>query len=248
MDKQEISVIIQGPIDDRTHESIDAFKDFGEIIVSTWDDQDLRPLKKASAPFKVAISSYPPNMFFVINRGAGFYQAETTLSGLCIAEKEWAIKTRTDEIYPDLSKFLENASEFPDRFHTTNNGFWQHIPYCFSNHLFLGRTKLMKQALAEMVKYCKREDYQDLGHQESEQMFGFFLMLALGHDLRKEDWRNVFRENVFITPCSELPNHLHSGCSYFLGEGNGFKRAPNYPEGRPDGHKAVHLYSSHTQI
>ena len=39
--KKEITVVIQGPIDERTYEAVDAYQGFGEVIVSTWDNEDL---------------------------------------------------------------------------------------------------------------------------------------------------------------------------------------------------------------
>ena len=41
--KKDISILITGPLDDRTYESIDSYSDqgFEEIIVSTWDDENI---------------------------------------------------------------------------------------------------------------------------------------------------------------------------------------------------------------
>ena len=59
MDKSNISVIIQGPIDDRTYESIDSYSDqgFGEIIVSTWEDEDLSLLEKTDKEYILTTSA-----------------------------------------------------------------------------------------------------------------------------------------------------------------------------------------------
>jgi hypothetical protein len=74
-----------------------------------------------------------------------------------------------------------------------------------------------------------------------EQCFGAFFMLVLGFNIFNSDWKKVFYENVFITPCSDLPDHLHSGQT--LTDFN-FKRAPNYPNNRPDSKIIAHTKES----
>ena len=41
--KENITVVLQGPIDDRTYEAIDSYNEqgFGEVIVSTWSDENI---------------------------------------------------------------------------------------------------------------------------------------------------------------------------------------------------------------
>jgi hypothetical protein len=61
MDKSDISVIIQGPIDERTYEAIDSYSDqgFGEIIVSTWSNEDISLLDKTNKKFILKLCFYP---------------------------------------------------------------------------------------------------------------------------------------------------------------------------------------------
>ena len=55
-------------------------------------------------------------------------------------------------------------------------------------------------------------------------------MKARGFDLSREDWKEIFRDNVFITPCVDLKGHLHSGQT---SASKGFKRSSDpYPSGR----------------
>ena len=65
-------------------------------------------------------------------------------------------------------------------------------------------------------------------------------------------WKKAFRDNVYITPCCELPGHLHSGCKnvenvkeykHLAGT-----RMKNYPEGRLDNHPIQQLYSHYCEI
>ena len=241
IEKKDISIIIQGPIDERTYEAVDSYYDqgFSEIICSCWEDCNLNLLKKSKSEYKVVVSKYPKNLDKISNQGCRYFIAQTTLNGCINSSKKFTLKTRSDEIYPDLSKFLENFYKFPEKIHTTDNGFWRHIPFCFSNHLFLSKTDIMSKTCQSIIKHCYNEKFKGLEIHWPEQEFGLFFMHSLGHNVLVEDWKKLFKKYIFITPCEHLPNHLHSGASSDLTKK--FKRAKNYPYDRPDGHNYKHL-------
>ena len=95
MDKSNISVIIQGPIDDRTYESIDSYSDqgFGEIIVSTWEDEDFSLLEKTDKEYILTTSAYPKHFHQINNQGSRFFQAFTTWKGCLSASKQFDLRT-----------------------------------------------------------------------------------------------------------------------------------------------------------
>lgn len=241
--KNKITVLITGPIDNRTYESIDSYREqgFEQIIVSTWDDEDISLLNKTSKNYKLILSSYPSNLDKINNQGCRFYQSYLTWKGCKAATKPFTIRTRSDEIYPDLSKFVDNLSEHPNRVHTTDNGFWKIHPACFSTHLFGGKTDTIKEGCKLMVLHSEGQFMNGAKINYPEQCFGAFFMLVLGFNIFNSDWKKVFYENVFITPCSDLPDHLHSGQT--LTDFN-FKRVPNYPNNRPDSKIIAHTKES----
>ena len=247
--KKNIAVVIQGPLDDRTYEAIDQYQDFGEVIVSTWKDQDISVLDKSIGKYKLVESTYPTNLNEYHNHGYRYFIAQTTLAGAEASSMPYVLKTRSDELYPNLNSMLANFDLYPSKVHTTDNGFWKHIPFSFSNHLFIESKAILVQACKYLVEASKGKTDQDIKDvlMTPEQSFGYYLMKARGYDIIREiEWKGVFRQNVFITPCSLLPNHLHSGGSYY--NTIPFKRYPNYPFGRPDGHDIKQLYQSHTEI
>lgn len=241
--KENITVVLQGPIDDRTYEAIDSYNEqgFGEVIVSTWADENIDLLLPSdNQSFKLVTSKYP-DMTGVNNDGCRFFVAITTGVGCHHATKDFVLKVRTDEFYPDLSKFIENWQKYPNRAHTTNNGFWKFIPFNFSNHIYLCKKEILFEACSSIVHHSSGRVLQNVELTSSEQATGYFIMLAMGHDLSQSDWRKVFSENVFITPCSDLPGHLHSGQSFTNFK---FKRVPDYPNNRKDSAVLKHCTES----
>jgi len=242
--RNEISVIIQGPIDDRTYEAIDQYQDFSKVIVSTWEDQDIDLLRKATGAFEVAISKYPP-----LEVSITYCQAATTFAGCLLAETDYVMKTRSDELYPDLDAILNNLKDHPDRSHTTNNGFWKQFPHCYSNHLFIDRREYVMDAMKELAEYhLNNDNYLNFAAAESE--FGYFLMKQRGIILNNENWREKLSKNVYITPCVHLKGHLHSGATTHHA---GFSRSDlPYPQGRTEVGEGKHdekkLYHSHEDI
>jgi len=213
---RNISVVIQGPIDERTYEAIDCYQYFGEVIVSNWEGEDLSMLSKATGKYKLVQSKYNKNKR---------YHVQTTLAGAKVASLEYVMKTRSDELYPDLSAILDNLNKYPDRSHTTNNGFWKTSPYCYSNHLFVDNKDLVIKAMELALQSDKK-------FEGDENLFGYYLMYARGFELSTDNWKKIFKENVFITKCSDLKGHLHSGSTTIE---RGFSRssAP-YPDGRKE--------------
>lgn len=242
--KKQISVVVQGPLDDRTYETIDCYKDFGEVIISTWDNEDLSLLDKSlNKNFKVVQSSYPSNNLF-INDGYVFYIAKTTLAGVLSSTKKYVLKTRTDELYPNLDAFLHNINKYPDRLHTTDNGFWKRHPFCLSGHLFLDSSSNLRKSMQSIIDYCNYNFDLPFRVNICECILGYFTMFSRGYELDFNNWKQIFKDNVYITKCIDLPGHLHSGQS---SSNRGFKRSSEpYPCGRKempnDCHEASGLY------
>jgi len=243
MHNSDISVIITGPIDDRTFEAIDSYRSqgFEDIIVSTWEDENLELLNKTKQEYKLVFSKYPKNLSEINNQGCRFFQAFTTWKGSRLVTNKYVIRARSDELYPDLSKFVGNMRDNPKKVHTTDNGFWKIHKFCFSSHLFGGETQIIKEGCFMMVLNAEKTFLGNLQLDYPEQCFGFYFLLANGCDIRLSPWKQAFYENVFITPCKDLPGHLHSGQSF---TGYRFKRNTDYPDNRPDRHKREQLYQS----
>lgn len=247
--KKDISVVIQGPLDDRTYEAIDCYQDFSEVIISTWSEKENYELlykKRPNSVFKLVTSHYPSEeeLQKVWNQGYVMFMTQTLHAGAKASKSKYVLKIRSDELYPNLDKLLENLIQYPDRIHTTNNGFWKthpyhryEVPFSLSNHLILAKKEVIEAGTKLIMEFCLGINFQDLPREirTPEQLYGIFLLAAQTGRMEGGNWKQIFKDNVFITPCSELPGHLHSGQSSSSNEKAAFKRSSEpYPCGRSE--------------
>jgi len=98
----------------------------------------------------------------------------------------------------------------------------------------LGETEKLKNCFSNIKKFLSKQDFTEKKFDSllySEQIFAYFYMLENSFDILDNDWIDAFKKYVFITPMSDLPNHLHSGASDTSSQ---VKRVANFPNGRPD--------------
>lgn len=174
---EEISVVVQGPIDKEytklTLKSIRKNLPNAEIILSTWegeilDDLDFDVLVLNKLPINVQQKAFKnKKMFSNINR-----MILSTNKGLEKANRKYTLKLRTD-LYIDNTKFLEKFEEFParcnkyklfekrivastmfSRYFTERNNNKKVIPFHVSDWWFFGLTSDVKKYLlsAELVE------------------------------------------------------------------------------------------------
>tara|TARA_B100002019_G_C21274529_1_gene604530 strand:- start:7235 stop:7990 length:756 start_codon:yes stop_codon:yes gene_type:complete len=245
--RQNISVVVQGPIDNRTYEVLDCYKNFKEIIISTWYDNKLHSVlpEIKNNNYKLVVSEYPKQNMQITG-----YQAMTTYRGALLATGKYVMKTRSDELYPDLNYMIDSLEKNPDKSHTTNNGFWKNLKHCYSNHLFIDKTNFVIKAMEELYEYHLNLHRKTLNFPCSESEFGYFLMKARGFNIIQDDWKSIFKKNIIIVPCTKLQGHLHSGATT---EHEGFSRSTEpYPLGRKETKQGCHdinkLYNSIEEI
>ena len=109
--ENKLSIIIQGPLNERSIKTIPNYLKYGEVIVSYWDKDNKRLLEKISDKVKLVenkLDDASPFLFKTRNKNPFAYQYFTTLNGLKSASSNLAIKTRSDESYPDLNAFIKN--------------------------------------------------------------------------------------------------------------------------------------------
>jgi hypothetical protein len=107
--ERTVSIIIQGPLHERSISTINNYLRYGEVIVSCWDTDDLSRLDNHKDKIKIVVNKY--KNVKVKNKKPGkqapwIYQNITTLSGIKKATGFFCIKVRSDESYPILEPFI----------------------------------------------------------------------------------------------------------------------------------------------
>lgn len=157
--EREVSIIIQGPLNERSISTIPKYLEQGEVIVSCWDDNDLSLLKEHENDVKIVVNKYSDLGNYHKNPGAQapwIYQHHTTLNGLLKAENHFSIKVRSDESYPDLKPLIdkliyqnenrdEQTGEYENKIITSNIYFRfdREAKFHPSDHIVAGKTRRM---------------------------------------------------------------------------------------------------------
>lgn len=149
----EVTFVIQGPITCETMKTVEVCKKYGEVIVSCWDNDCPRLIKKLSKQVKVV-----KNKFFN-PKGYNFqniqYHIETFLQGVKEAKTEYVIKIRSDEYFTDMSKLIETVSKNKDKITTCNFLFRPDVLFHPSDHIIAGKKKSLFAMLIWSMQFIK---------------------------------------------------------------------------------------------
>lgn len=157
--KKKIAIVLQGPIRDNSDFLIETIKFYRkqypdvDIIVSTWDDEDLKVLEELDKEKIYIIQSSKPDYSGILNVN---YQIVSTRAGVNKASElgnEYVIKTRTDQrvckpyIFYSLCELLslyepQNTNFMQNRIIITSTFIHNMFtPYFFSDFFYMGTVK-----------------------------------------------------------------------------------------------------------
>lgn len=159
-----ISIIIQGPLNQRSINTIPEYLKYGEVIVSCWDDDDLSLLDKHTQNIKIVVNYYHDIMRKAIKTNQQnpiILQNYTTHNALKQAKGYFAIKTRSDESYPVLDPLLNMLKKNRDSKEwykiVTSNIYFRHdsqFKFHPSDHLIAGNKNRMIEIFEESYLRC----------------------------------------------------------------------------------------------
>ena len=177
--ENKVSIIIQGPLNQRSINTIPEYLKYGEVIISCWDNDDLSLLDKYAQNIKIVVNHYHDIMRKAIKtnqRNPIILQNYTTHNALKQATGYLAIKTRSDESYPVLDPLLNILKKNRDskewyKIVTSNIYFRYDSQFKFhpSDHLIAGSLIRMKQIFEESYLRCATGRIKGLG---PEQLIG----------------------------------------------------------------------------
>lgn len=234
MFKDKITVVIQGPLHPNSLIAIRSISRDFNVVISHWktnnkDEKNLDDLLERGDHTTV-VSHSMESLSFKNNEANRFYQFYSTYKGMCLVDTEFVIKMRSDEYYTNLIPFAEAILENPDKY-TSNDIFFrnpetnenENFLFHPSDHLYGGRTDLLKQTLKTCIDDCLDKTPEDLTIQMADlknkqypivpeqHLFGNFILTKnpdLSLQSKKKDSTNelvkLMKENCKIVPCTEL--------------------------------------------
>lgn len=183
-----ITFIIQGKLHPNSINHIELYKQYGDVVVSTWTPcggDETQLLRRALRSGACVVTSNPTIRGY--NRQNVMRQCVTTLAGLRKVDTELFIKLRTDEYYTKWDTFIETIINNPNCI-TTNNVFFR--PDCDakfhpSDHVVGGKTATFRKVFSTIFK--KLREYEE------------WLYLYPPHFFAERDWRIPFKPGKWTT-------------------------------------------------
>ena len=115
--EDQVSIIIQGPLHLRSINTIPQYLEYGEVIVSCWDNDNLNLIEKYKDKITLVINDFKKASKLSVRSGAKnpyIFQNYSTLEGLKAAKNFLSIKFRSDESYPVINPILKKIKENRD--------------------------------------------------------------------------------------------------------------------------------------
>lgn len=178
-----VSIIIQGPLNDRSIKTIPTYLTYGQVIVSCWDNDDLSRLDAYRDQIDIVVNNYAdvlPRAQRTNQRNPLILQNHTTHKGLELATGYFSIKTRSDESWPDLNPLLNmlrtnrdtkdpDTGIYNDFKIITSNIYFRYDRQCKfhpSDHLIAGRTIRMQDIFRRSYNECRAGKVRRIGPEE----------------------------------------------------------------------------------
>ena len=184
--KDDLSILIQGPINEISLSAIDEYCKFANnIIISTWNltpdvletlqnrFNHIKNLKISSHTQPDYIKLINENKLFGVTIGTTWYwQILGVKNGVEECDTKYIIRTRSDEYFknlqPLIDKFLDNEKKF------TCGNIWfkpkSFMPLHIGDHLYISKTKILKKSVDFIIdvmhnKYPNNSEFKKIVYQ-----------------------------------------------------------------------------------
>jgi hypothetical protein len=158
----DITILIQGPLDNISLNNLEYYNTLGKVIVSSWDwcDQSIIQSHEDKNNFEKILSKQPDKdiqgLDKIFHHKSSFiYQIYSIYHGLMKCTTKYIIKTRSDEFYSNLNPLIEIFLK-DDRKFVSSNFTWAfgdhgHI----GDHLYIWRTELLREVFSIIFNKIK---------------------------------------------------------------------------------------------
>jgi hypothetical protein len=218
----DLSIIIQGPLHRNSLANLANYRQYGPVIVATWETADTALRHQATtlcaqhSAQLVTLPGYTPaQLAGVYNSQNVYLQSLTTLAGLEQVQTAFAVKFRSDEVYTDLAPMRDLLLSDPARIWASSVYFRRDVQHKFhiGDHIVAGRTEILKAGFTHVRDTCRVMGAIAGPHQPfPEQLITRGLLLALGEvpDVTRSRSQVVSHFGVLsLKLFGKLSCHLH---------------------------------------
>ena len=224
-----VSIIIQGPLNDRSINTIPMYLTYGQVIVSCWDNDDVSKLDPYLNQIDLVINDYKhasSRARKTNHRNPIIFQNYTTHNALKLATGHYSIKTRSDESWPVLDPLLNmlrnnrdtknpQTGIYNDFKIITSNIYFRYDTQCKfhpSDHLIAGRTYRMKDIFYKTYIDCM---YRSITRVGPEELIGKSVVSTYRDPINKHrdiplsnQSAELMKKHFDIIRISALPQHI----------------------------------------
>ena len=193
MKKEDLSIVIAGPLDKKSLDNLNYYKSIGQVIISYWDtcqhnilfDYDLTDVKTIRRPL--------PHQYIIPYAkayGTFSYQVYGIFHGLQICDTPYVIRTRSDEMFGNLQPLIEKFKQNTNKVVCGNILFkkWDMFKYHHGDHLFVGKTSILLNAYRSIIEGKTKNIINDV----AEAVTAIAIMNELNVELSKDGFKNAF--------------------------------------------------------
>lgn len=184
--REDLSILIQGPINEVSLGAIEDYSKFSKnIIISTWnlDNTSIESIKKRFNyvdNLKVISHSQPDyikmiseNKLFGVTIGTTWYwQVMGIYNGVVECDTKYIIRTRSDEYFKNLQPLIDKFFNNNQKFTCGNIWFkpkW-FMPLHIGDHLYISKTEILKKSIDFILKvmhnvYADNVEFKKLVYQ-----------------------------------------------------------------------------------
>lgn len=177
--ESKFSIVIQGPLNKRSISTIPRYLNYGEVIVSCWESDDLSLIAEHKDKVTLVVNRFKDLPKYKESPGSHtpwIFQNYTTLKGLEQCKTFNCIKVRSDESFPDLDAFIQRIMINKDmknldpnflnenKITTSNIYFRKDSEKKFhpSDHIIGGKTSRLLEVFRKSVELCATDSRSNL--------------------------------------------------------------------------------------
>ena len=218
-----ITILIQGPLrNNLCLNTLQSYLKYGKVLLVVYKNDDTTEIEVKFPSVTVVKIDYP-DVTNKYNFNNTFVQTNGILEGLKLIDTEFTIRVRSDESFPDLTKFIENIKNNPNKIHVSNLYSFKDevVKFHMGNHIFAGKTDILLKAFEWAYNVCtnsienvtiQNDDMYFLDKMGIEiKMWSEILqtisyLIGLGVDISSKNSKNIMLEHFFMTPLADFPN------------------------------------------